>query len=96
MRTTQQMNMVFIRTYGFHFNGISLLDALRRFFDYLRDFIVQKRFTIFHWKNNVVMDLPRTVITFFNSVCRFFVRHFIRLSQRPVPVASYGELLVKF
>ena len=63
MSTTQYMNVILVGAKGFHFNGISFFDAARRFLDNLGHICIQQRFTVLHWKNNMVMNLPRTMRT---------------------------------
>jgi hypothetical protein len=63
MGTTEYMNVILVCTKGFHFNGIPFFDASRGFFDKVGHFLVQQSFAVLDRKDNMVMDLPRTVGT---------------------------------
>ena len=98
MRTTQQMNVIFIGSDRLHFNFVALLNANSRFLDNLGDLIIQQRFPVFHRKHNVIVNLPCAVVPLFYLLFLFFITHMGKLTKswkNSIPVASYGEFQVK-
>jgi len=55
--------MILITTDCFHINGISLLNRFGCFYNYLRNFIIQKTTPLFYRKYNMIVYLPNAVIT---------------------------------
>ena len=54
--------------------------------------IIQQRQSVFHWKYNVVMYLPRAMASLMNKSGAF---HPSILNPKTVPVASHGESQVE-
>jgi len=88
MSTTQHMNVILVCAQGFHFNGIPLFDAYRRFFDNLGHVSIQKSFTGLDRKDNMVMDLPRTMRTLLYRICSWRFHSLRRVPKKEDPVAS--------
>ena len=61
MRTAEQMKVILVRPNRFHLDRKPIRDLGSRFLDNRRHQIIQQRLSVFHGKNNVVVDLPRTV-----------------------------------
>ena len=98
MRTTQQVNVIFIGSYRLHFNLIALLNPNCRVLDYLGYLIIQQRFPVFHWKHNMIVNLPSAVVTLPHFLFLAFITHLEKLTKsrkNSIPVASYGEFQVK-
>lgn len=93
MRTAKQMDVILIRPNRFHLDRKLFRNLGSRFLDNRRHPLIQQRLPVFHGKNNVVVDLPRTVAPFLtaSSLCSAILQ---RVPEKIVPVASYGELQV--
>jgi len=61
MRTAEQMDVILVRPNRFHLDRKPFRDLGSRFLDNLRHHLIQQRLPVFHGKDNVVVDLPRTV-----------------------------------
>jgi hypothetical protein len=94
MRTAEQMDVILVRPNRLHLDRKSFRDLGSRFLDNRRHHLIQQRFPVFHRKDNVVVDLPRTVRSLSNDLVPL-VRHTQRVPERIVPVASYGESQVE-
>ena len=66
MGTAEQVNMVFVATYGFHFDGISLGNSRGCLLYDVSHFGVQQSLSVFQRKYNMVVDLPSTMVAFSN------------------------------
>ena len=61
MCTAEQMDMILVRPDRLHLDRKPFRDLCRRLLDNRRHHLIQQRFPVFHGKNNMVVDLPRTV-----------------------------------
>ena len=61
MRTAEQMNVILVRPNSFHLNRKPFCNLGRRFLNDRRHRLIQQRLPVLHGKDNMVMDLPRTV-----------------------------------
>ena len=61
MRTAEQMDVILVRPNRFHLDRKPFRDLGRRLLDNRRHHLIQQRFPVFHGKDNMVVDLPRTV-----------------------------------
>ena len=86
MCPAKKVDMIPIHAHHFHLDLISLLDAHGRFPDYANDLFIEKGFPVLNRKDDVIMNLPCTMVSFSN--CAFIV-HLFSIT-RP-PVASYRE-----
>ena len=61
MRTAEQMEVILVRPNRFHLDRKPFRDLGSRLLDNRRHHLIQQRLPVFHGKDNVVVDLPRTV-----------------------------------
>ena len=61
MRTAEQMNVILVRPNRFHLDRKPFRNLDRRLLDNRCHRLIQQRLPIFHGKDNVVVELPRTV-----------------------------------
>ena len=74
MRTAEQMDMILVRPNRVHFDRKPFRNLSSRLLDNRRHHLIEQRSSIFHGKDNVVMDLPRTVSALSNCFVPL-VRH---------------------
>ena len=74
MRTAEQMNVILIRPNRFHLNRKPFRNLGRRLLDDRRHRRIQQRLPVFHGKDHVGVDLPRTVRSLSNCLVPL-VRH---------------------
>jgi hypothetical protein len=68
MGTAEEMDMILVRSHRFHLDRKPLRNLCRRFLDNRCYLLIQQRFAVFHWKHNMVVDLPRTVRSLTNLI----------------------------
>src|SRR6266705_27850 len=61
MRTAEQMDVILVRPNRFHLDRKPFRDLGSRLLDNRRHHLIQQRFPVFHGKDNMVVDLLRTV-----------------------------------
>jgi len=61
MCTAEQMDVILVRPNRFHLDRKPFRDLSSRLLDNRRHHLIQQRFPVFHGKDNMVVDLPRTV-----------------------------------
>ena len=74
MRTAEQMDMILVRPNRVHFDRKPFRNLSSRLLDNRRHHLIEQRSSIFHGKDNVVMDLPCTVSALSNCFVPL-VRH---------------------
>jgi hypothetical protein len=79
--------MISVHAHHLYFDLVSFLDTASCFSDDLNNLFVKKRLPILDGEDDVVMNLPCTMVSFSNRV---FSVH--PLSIKTNPVASYREL----
>ena len=55
--------MISVTTNAFHLDGVHIADALRGFHYDSNKFLIQKRFSVFHRKHYVIVNLPSTMVS---------------------------------
>lgn len=70
VRSAEKVDMVLIHAHGLDFDLVSFLYTHRSFLDYPNYLFVKKRFSVLDREDNVVMNLPRTMVPFSNSAFR--------------------------
>ena len=74
MRTAEQMNVILVRPNRFHLNRKPFRNLGRRLLEDRRHRLIQQRLPVFHGKDNMVVDLPRTMRSLSNCIVPL-VRH---------------------
>gem|GEM_PF-3668819 len=87
MGSAEKVDMIFVHSHCLHLDLISLLDACGSLPDYPDNLFVKKRFPVLDREDDVIMNLPCTVVPFSDGA---FIVHPCSIT-RP-PVASYREL----
>jgi len=87
MCSAEKVDMIPVHSHHLHLNLITLLYPYNRFLNYLNNLFVEKRFSILYREDDVVMNLPRTMVSFSDSA---FSIHLPSITGPPV--ASYREL----
>ncbi len=80
MCSAEKMNMISVHTHCLYLYFISLFYACGRFSDDLNNFFVEKRFPVLDRKNNMVMNLPCTMVPFSDSA---FIIHPYSITKTP-------------
>ena len=86
MRTAEQMDMILVRPNRFHLDRKPFRNLGSRLLDDRRHRLIQQRLAIFHGKDNVVADLPRTVRSLSDRHVPL-VRQLRRLPENRIPIA---------
>ena len=81
MRSAEKVNMILIHAHRLYLNLVSLLYAHSGLFDYPDNLFVQKRFPVLDRKDDMVMNLPCTMVPFPNSA---FIVHLISITKAPL------------
>lgn len=87
MCSTKKVDMIFVHTHRFDLDLISLLYTHGRLSYYLDNLFVEEGFSVLDREDDVIMNLPRTVVPFSDTA---FTVHLPSIT-RP-PVASYRGL----
>jgi len=87
MCPAKKVDMIPVHAHHFHLYLVSLLDAHGRFSDYPDDLFIEKGFSVLNREDDVIMNLPCTVVSFSDSA---FSVHLPSITGPPV--ASYREL----
>ena len=82
--------MISVATNAFHLDCVPITDALRCFNYDSKNFLIQKRFSVFHRKHYMIVNLPSTMVSLLTSSMYRRVRH------KRSPWQAHGELQVKF
>jgi hypothetical protein len=72
--------MIPVHAHHFHLYLVSLLDAHGRFSDYPDDLFIEKGFPVLNREDDVIMNLPRTVVSFSDSA---FIIHPRSITKTP-------------
>ena len=86
MCSAEKVDMILVHAHHLHLYLVPLLYADNRFPDYLDNLFVEKRLSVLHWEDDMVMNLPSTVVPFSD---RAFGVHLPSIPG--APVASYRE-----
>ena len=91
MCSAQYVDMIVIHAHPLYFYFISFLDSYSYLSNYFHNIPIQQGLTIFHWKHDVIVYRPRTVISLIYLSSLFHAQSLThKLTQ-----ASCGELQVK-
>ena len=82
MRTAEQMHVILVRPTRFPLDRKPFRDLSSRLLDNRRHHLIQQGLPVFHGKDTVVVDLPRTV----RSLANCFVPRI-----RPIPEGTRNE-----
>ena len=80
MCSAKKVDMVFVHAHRLHLDFVSLLYAGNCFSDDLDNLFVKKGFPILHGENDMVMNLPCTVVPFPDST---FIVHPRSITKTP-------------
>jgi hypothetical protein len=84
MRTAKQMDMMFVRANRYHLDRKPFRNLGSRLLDDRRHRLMQQCLALFHRKDNVVVDLPRTVRSLSDRLVPL-VRHAPEGTREPYP-----------
>ena len=87
MCSAKKVDVIPVHAHHLDLDLVSLLYTRSRFSDYPDDFFVQEGFPVLNREDDVIMNLPRTMVSFSNSA---FTIHLTSITGPPV--ASYREL----
>jgi hypothetical protein len=60
--------MLLIGTDGLHVDGATMCDSFGSLYDHICDFVVDKGFSVFHRKYDMIVNLPGAVISLMNRL----------------------------
>ena len=80
MRSAKKVDVILVHTHRFHLNLVSFLYTYRRFSDYLHNLFIEKGFSVLDGEDDVIMNLPRTVVSFSDSA---FIVHPRSITKTP-------------
>ena len=89
MCSAKKVDMISIHAHRLHLDLISLLYARSRLSDYLDNLFVEKGFPVLDREDDMIMNLPRTVVSFSDSA---FSVHLFSITRPPVAIAT-GSLI---
>ena len=72
--TAEEMDVILVRPNRFHLDRKSFRNLCRRVLNNCGHFLIQQRLAVFHWKHNMVVDLPCTVRPLANLIVPL-IRH---------------------
>ena len=80
MCSAKKMDMILVHSHHLHLNLVSLLYASNRFSDYPNNLFIEKGFSVLDGEDDVIMNLPRTVVSFSDSA---FIVHSRSITKTP-------------
>ena len=80
MRSAEKVDMILVHAHRFDLNFISLFYARSRLSDYAHNLFVEKGFPVLDREDDVVMNLPGTVVSFSNPA---FIVHLCSITKTP-------------
>ena len=80
MCSAKKVDMILVHAHRLHLDLISLLYARSRLFDNLDNLFVKKGFPVLDGENDVIMNLPCTMVPFSDST---FIVHLCSITKTP-------------